>query len=123
MNRRPPKSTLTYTLFPFSTLFRSAPGLARPDWAIIDDIATHMGHPLGLTSAETIAKEISENLAIYAGVTNDHLEWEARDGRSEEHTSELQSLMSISYAVFCLKNKRQVKINNTQLPIHKPETI
>jgi NADH-quinone oxidoreductase subunit G len=59
---------------------RPAPGSARPDWAIIDDIATHMGHSLGLTSAETIAKEISENLAIYAGVTHDHLEWEARDG-------------------------------------------
>ncbi|HEY6634280.1 MAG TPA: molybdopterin-dependent oxidoreductase, partial [Acidimicrobiia bacterium] len=59
---------------------RPAPGSARPDWAIIDDIATHMGHSLGLTSAETIAKEISVNLAIYAGVTHDHLEWEARDG-------------------------------------------
>ena len=59
---------------------RPAPGSARPDWAIIDDIATSMGHPLGLTSAETIAKEISENVAIYAGVTHDHLEWEARDG-------------------------------------------
>ena len=59
---------------------RPAPGSARPDWAIIDDIAAHMGHPLGLTSAETIAKEISENVAIYAGVTHDHLEWEARDG-------------------------------------------
>ncbi len=59
---------------------RPAPGSARPDWAIIDDISAHMDHPLGLTSAETIAKEVSENLDVYQGVTHDHLEWEARDG-------------------------------------------
>lgn len=59
---------------------RPAPGSARPDWAILDDVASHMDHPLGLTSAETIAKEISESLDVYRGVTHDHLEWEARDG-------------------------------------------
>lgn len=59
---------------------RPAPGSARPDWSIVDDLASHMGNPLGLTSAETIAKEIAEALPLYAGVTHDHLEWEARDG-------------------------------------------
>ncbi|HSM43567.1 MAG TPA: NADH-quinone oxidoreductase subunit NuoG, partial [Acidimicrobiia bacterium] len=59
---------------------RPAPGAARPDWSILDDIASELGRPLGLASAETIAKEIAESLPLYAGVTHDHLEWEARDG-------------------------------------------
>ena len=59
---------------------RPAPGFARPDWAIIDDIASHMDHPLGLASAETIAKEIAESLPVYHGVTHDALEWDHRDG-------------------------------------------
>jgi NADH-quinone oxidoreductase subunit G len=59
---------------------RPAPGAARPDWSIIEDIAGHLGRSLGLSSAETIAKEIAENLPLYDGVTHDFLEWEARDG-------------------------------------------
>src|SRR5690606_2545104 len=59
---------------------RPAPGMARPDWSILDDIATRMGRPLGLSSSETIAKEIAETLPLYRGVTHDYLEWEARDG-------------------------------------------
>jgi NADH-quinone oxidoreductase subunit G len=59
---------------------RPAPGSGRSDWSILDDVASHMGRPLGLTSAETIAKEISETVPLYEGVTHDHLEWEARDG-------------------------------------------
>lgn len=59
---------------------RPAPGSARSDWSIIDDLASYMDSHLGLASEETIAKEISENVALYAGVTHDHLEWEARDG-------------------------------------------
>ena len=59
---------------------RPAPGSARPDWSILDDLSSHMESPLGLASEETIAKEISENVPLYAGVTHDHLEWEARDG-------------------------------------------
>ncbi len=59
---------------------RPAPGSARADWSIVDDIAAYMGHPLALASAETIAKEIAESLPLYNGVTHDHLEWEARDG-------------------------------------------
>ncbi|MGH3650249.1 MAG: NADH-quinone oxidoreductase subunit NuoG [Acidimicrobiia bacterium] len=59
---------------------RPAPGSARPDWAIIDDIAAQMDHPLGLASAEIITKEIAETLPVYQGVTHDALEWEHRDG-------------------------------------------
>jgi predicted molibdopterin-dependent oxidoreductase YjgC len=56
------------------------PGQARPDWAILDDLAERAGRPLGLATAESIAKEISEVAPAYAGVTWDHLDWEARDG-------------------------------------------
>lgn len=59
---------------------RPAPGAARADWAILEDLSRHMGNPLGLTSAETIAKEISENAPVYEGVTHNLLEWEERDG-------------------------------------------
>ncbi|HJQ78232.1 MAG TPA: NADH-quinone oxidoreductase subunit NuoG [Acidimicrobiia bacterium] len=61
-------------------LMRPAPGTARPDWAIVEDLAAHMGQPLGLTSAQTIAKEIAEVVPLYDGVTHDLLEWEERDG-------------------------------------------
>src|SRR3546814_18705361 len=77
MIRRPPRSTRTDTLFPYTTLFRSC---------------RQSRHLLGLVRA--------------AGPSRPH--HRQRDGRSEEHTSELQSLMRISYAVFCLKKK----INN-----------
>ncbi len=59
---------------------RPAPGSARTDWSIIDDLAAFMDHPLGLASEEIIAKEIAESLPLYSGVTHDRLEWEARDG-------------------------------------------
>ena len=59
---------------------RPAPGRARDDWAIIDDIATAMESPLGLASAETISKEISTVAPAYEDVTWDLLEWDQRDG-------------------------------------------
>jgi NADH-quinone oxidoreductase subunit G len=59
---------------------RPAPGLARPDWSILDDIAILMGRPLGLASPETIAKEIAGSIPLYSSVTHDYLDWEARDG-------------------------------------------
>ncbi|MCI0678847.1 MAG: NADH-quinone oxidoreductase subunit NuoG [Actinobacteria bacterium] len=59
---------------------RPAPGQARPDWAILEDLAALMGVGLGLGSAETIAKEIADVAPVYAGVTWDLLDWEERDG-------------------------------------------
>ena len=56
------------------------PGQTRPDWAILADIADRAGRSIGLFSAETIAKEISEVAPAYDRVTWDFLEWEARDG-------------------------------------------
>src|SRR3546814_15807760 len=85
MIRRPPRSTLTDTLFPSTTLFRSG---ARVDAG--DAAAASLRSGRGRAAAQPLSRRIS------AG---------RRAGRSEEHTSELQSLMRISYAVFCLKKK------------------
>src|SRR3546814_1607897 len=90
MIRRPPRSTRTDTLFPYTTLFRSPRG------------------------AVTVRGSGSAAPAIAAitGRTNSSAVTKAETGRSEEHTSELQSLMRISYAVFCLKKKKNNKTTN-----------
>src|SRR3546814_10569087 len=92
MIRRPPISTRTDTLFPYTTLFRSACGqLSRPSRPLtpgLDDFAGIVWTPLAF-------------LPIPFLVVAGYAMWL----RSEEHTSELQSLMRISYAVFCLKKK------------------
>src|SRR3546814_939118 len=100
MIRPPPKSTRTDTLFPYTTLFRS------------DDLATEelhrLDHDLGgqrvRGGAERELVEALVDPALHAG---DAVVGVAGDdeARSEEHTSELQSLMRISYAVFCSKKK------------------
>src|SRR3546814_5544658 len=94
MIRRPPRSTRTDTLFPYTTLFRSD--------AVVDE------HRIALAAraeAETRSVHLQPDglreLAVAVG-EHRHLAF-----RSEEHTSELQSLMRISYAVFCLKKKTQ----------------
>src|SRR6056297_3676343 len=79
MIRRPPRSTRTDTLFPYTTLFRSA-------------CRGRYGHVFGTTNPQT--------------------------SRSEEHTSELQSLRRISYAVFCLKKKKK---QNKSHPVRSPK--
>src|SRR3546814_10865028 len=100
MIRRPPRATRTATLFPYATLFRS---VARPD---------HRLARRRLGAVDLFALEIVEPrtqhlhrlgavLVLAALILLDH------DERSEEHTSELQSLMRNSYAVFCLKKKTQ----------------
>src|SRR3546814_4758496 len=90
MIRRPPRSTRTDTLFPYTTLFRS-------------------GDP---------CSESSEPGATRRARARRHNSPRKRAARSEEHTSELQSLMRISYAVFCLKKKNnnyaQQKLQKTQ---------
>src|SRR3546814_1994325 len=95
MIRRPPRSTRTDTLFPYTTLFRSDPALADRRDA---DIATRLHRE---AVEEFIARGAIERNARAAR-------------RSEEHTSELQSLMRISYAVFCLKKKK----NSNTKPHH-----
>src|SRR3546814_2383421 len=97
MIRRPPRSTRTDTLFPYTTLFRS---LDRIDAREIGGVE-HMlppGARLGLLAEH-------RRQGIVDRIERRHRGQPERATRSEEHTSELQSLMRISYAVFCLKNK------------------
>src|SRR3546814_3351776 len=81
MIRRPPRSTRTDTLFPYTTLFRSG--------SYIDQDVHRLWVPFNVTAIDKANGK-----------------FRSRAGRSEEHTSELQSLMRISYAVFCLKKKK-----------------
>src|SRR3546814_8807032 len=92
MIRRPPRSTRTDTLFPYTTLFRSWRNNSG-SCAHSQIGADHLGHAIGqrLVRMHAVHEQIA---VIRLGVS-----------RSEEHTSELQSLMRISYAVFCLKKK------------------
>src|SRR3546814_4402511 len=100
MNRRPPRSTRTDTLFPYTTLFRSSSlkgeAYAGPD-ALRRDL-TVIAHSLGHSGAGLLATGGAQGRLIRAVE------------RSEEHTSELQSLMRISYAVFCLKKKNNDRL-------------
>src|SRR3546814_6574700 len=106
MIRRPPRSTRTDTLFPYTTLFRSR-----------DRTRTFClcGGLVGVRLSRARRSELSEGriMARWYGLLffNAPL-------RSEEHTSELQSLMRISYAVFCLKKKKTRTYNK-----HKNEHI
>src|SRR3546814_9939982 len=97
MTRRPPRSTRTDTLFPYTTLCRSPAGLT-PDASIALWPEGHIAPPAGLV--EKIVQRSEDPNA-----SDRMLEGITRPRRSEEHTSELQSLMRISYAVFCLKKK------------------
>src|SRR3546814_5450871 len=90
MIRRPPRSTRTDTLFPYTTLFRS-PAPARRDGG-----RRHRAHAGG---ARLHAEQPHRAVGAPRGAPP----------RSEEHTSELQSLMRIPYAVFCLKKKNKKK--------------
>src|SRR3546814_18300378 len=92
MIRRPPRSTRTDTLFPYTTLFRSVrPG---PRWG---RVAARCATP-GTRCADRRSPRGSRSRRDRAAIH-----------RSEEHTSELQSLMRISYAVFCLKKTKKIK--------------
>src|SRR3546814_8589841 len=92
MIRRPPRSTRTDTLFPYTTLFRSPHSSRWPAGAV----ERHHAEP----AARCRRRGAGAGRAAAA-------RHRAR-GRSEEHTSELQSLMRISYAVFCLKKKKKI---------------
>src|SRR3546814_5872340 len=89
MIRRPPRSTRTDTLFPYTTLFRSS--------------NDHLARGVDRKRRTAAATQWPPRIRIHVG-------------RSEEHTSELQSLMRISYAVFCLKKKKNTnKIRNQNI--------
>src|SRR3546814_4999564 len=98
MIRRPPRSTRTDTLFPYTTLFRSDMLLARPSAAGARALITT------ITPENAASWALFEGYARRRGLSFGKAPKFERE-RSEEHTSELQSLMRISYAVFCLKKK------------------
>src|SRR3546814_18543396 len=114
--RRPPESTRTYTLFPYTRLFRSDPGL-KFRAGLGHDRADRTRrqpriHRKGLVGRDQIflecgAHHMWKRLPAVSLRPRRLFRLAGRDrGRSEEHTSELQSLMRISYAVFCLKKKK-----------------
>src|SRR3546814_6538644 len=103
MLRRPPRSTRTDTLFPYTTLFRSF-GIEPGPRGELDDIAANVLRHDG--PGEAGASFIEDMHDVPVGDTAG-----ARIVRSEEHTSELQSLMRISYAVFCLNKKKKQNYN------------
>src|SRR3546814_10555345 len=106
MIRRPPRSTLTDTLFPYTTLFRSLRRLRNQPVGGRGQISISAG----LGPPHTPAKLVKLRQPKAVRPMNDKRIGAWNIKRSEEHTSELQSLMRISYAVFCLKKKKkQVK--------------
>src|SRR3546814_1774515 len=115
MLQRPPRSTRTDTLFPYTTLFRSIVALAHEcdreqAWSAGQD-SSRLAAPLILTLRGPGTRSGSGNRALPTQIVALAHVWReahvhAEPVRSEEHTSELQSLMRISYAVFCLKKTR-----------------
>src|SRR3546814_7909775 len=99
--RRPPRSTRTDTLFPYTTLFRSAMAMRRPS---TNNAPSCSAASLPCRSQCTPSSSSVTACTGAAGI-----------GRSEEHTSELQSLMRISYAVFCLKKKKENMHKKTEI--------
>src|SRR3546814_3244831 len=105
MIRRPPRSTRTDTLFPYTTLFRSVGAMGRR--VLLARLRRPVaGHPAAaaVLPGHLLARQRGRGIRQPPVLlVRGHRRRER--GRSEEHTSELQSLMRISYAVFCLKKK------------------
>src|SRR3546814_3958447 len=109
MIRRPPRSTRTDTPFPYPTLFRSLAAWRQRDCAVagtsFEAVATRAGDS-DMRAAGAYWASRADMACGRPDKVQGHLQTAAR---SEEHTSELQSLMRISYAVFCLKKKQSKK--------------
>src|SRR3546814_4531122 len=111
MIRRPPRPTRTDTLFPYTTLFRSGRGWDTGDSADLRVWRTH--RKLSRAKSSLLGSECDAAATSVRGTRSPAdlhavpVRRSAVTRRSEEHTSELQSLMRISYAVFCLKKKKQ----------------
>src|SRR3546814_1814066 len=114
MIRQPPRATRTDTLFPSTTLFRSPAGKADPAKAGGEQRPGRGAHAMAFAfRGHAIVLQVQDGLFQQQGVVRPRRVIGRRvlvpsefDDRSEEHTSELQSLMRISYAVFCLKKNK-----------------
>src|SRR3546814_6896198 len=143
MSPRPPRSTTTATLFPYTPLFRSPHGRADANWiaplcageapadgrvrlaaSLLSDVAwsanpdfrAERGTEIGLYGnwrGTDIAGRILLARALHAGSGGADVDFPAMGARSAEHQSELQSLMHLTYAVYCFKNNN--KFNITQI--------
>src|SRR3546814_3361108 len=120
MIRRPPRPTRTDTLFPYTTLFRSVLELTP---RTLPDL--YAGEPLVLLGK---GDRIEGGRLLISGLvgnrrwsTSVDLAGAVDSPRSEEHTSELQSLMRISYAVFCLKKKKDKQKKGRKITKHTPK--
>src|SRR3546814_9404085 len=110
MIRQPPRSTRADTLFPYTTLFRSLrqiAGVVAPDFLQLRNVVAR-----NLRQRRKARRLLAA--AVRGPVVAGGLVGGLRNTRSEEHTSELQSLMRISYAVFCLKQKK-IHITNQRI--------
>src|SRR3546814_6564901 len=122
MRRRPPRSTRTYTLFPYTSLFRSCPF----DWPELP-----YNRRVGANAIRAALAQLGPQIRflrenridiVHVNDGRTQVAWALAAklaGRSEEHTSELQSLMRISYAVFCLNKKKKNKYQNNKTSIHQ----
>src|SRR3546814_1859434 len=117
MIRRPPRSTRTDTLFPYTTLFRSPRKLrtAGTNWRTSALAFADSSAPACTPEKKVAVRAFCKDTSVpKIGASGERtMPSTAPLVRSEEHTSELQSLMRISYAVFCLKKKKKIK-----KPIH-----
>src|SRR3546814_5733951 len=111
MRRRPPRSTRTDTLFPYTTLFRS-------HLLIVNKSAGMIVHPTHGHYTNTLANAVVHHWLVRGEQVRfrpiHRLDQDTSGVRSEEHTSELQSLMRISYAVFCLTKTKQQQVTPHQ---------
>src|SRR3546814_5032633 len=108
MIRRPPRSTRTDTLFPYTTLFRSERECRGEIGRLFDSVRHDLAH-IGIDEQTAVHRRKCSLIAVHAGADATTYPDGGSRLRSEEHTSELQSLMRHSYAVFCLKKKKQTK--------------
>src|SRR3546814_10859332 len=121
MIRRQPGSTRTYTPFPYTPLFRSRSSKIRSLLTMLHSRIVQSAPAVTICASSSVNRLLhsapSACPSVFSKVPRvifqicEQTEMSNRHSRSEEHTSELQSLMRISYAVFCLKKKKQ---NNTQ---------
>src|SRR3546814_5543051 len=110
MIRRPPRSTRTDTLFPYTTLFRSLELRMSPE------VVPHVRQRQRPRLKHHVQRCSGERRLPGCQAKATEVRCQRNEPRSEEHTSELQSLMRISYAVFCLKKK------NTNVSLRSPLT-